>query len=367
MHILFTRFPLESRFGGAEVQTLNLMKGFIDRGLTVSFVGSCPTLLQEVLDRRLAMSSKKLEIGRPPVTKWLAISFALRGLRMQRRLKRTLKEMLAEHNSPINTIIMLSLTEKLLLTEWCCELGIKVLWVEHDRIGRWLTWNPWLPLLRRLSALATTVCVSNLSAALYQKLGWKGKIIAIPNGIDCAEFESEKIIDATSSIFRIGCCARLTQDKGIDVLIEALKNIPNIHLTIVGTGREEKTIQALLKKTLGTANTELRTSVVDMIEFYNSIDLFVLPSSDHDPFGLVVAEAMAAGVPTICTSACGIASHLSPDEGMVVAAGDSEELQTAILRMRDPLLRSAFSERGRNAAQKKFSFERMVNDYAKLL
>src|SRR5262245_15941040 len=73
MHILFTRFPLESRMGGAEVQTLVLMKGLRDRGHDVMFLGSCHVLLEET--GKLRIENKKLKIGPPPVTKWHVVNF----------------------------------------------------------------------------------------------------------------------------------------------------------------------------------------------------------------------------------------------------------------------------------------------------
>src|SRR3990167_4898038 len=84
MYTLFTRFPLESHFGGAEVQTLSLMKGLRERGHEVSFLGSCPILFEE--STKSQIPSTKLEIGPPPVTKWDAISFLWRQKQMQQLL-----------------------------------------------------------------------------------------------------------------------------------------------------------------------------------------------------------------------------------------------------------------------------------------
>jgi len=362
VHILFTRFPLESRFGGAEVQTLSLMKGLSERGYEVSFLGSCATLLEKT--RELKIKNQELQIGTPPVTKWGAISFLWRKRIMQKDLIHKI-----ESSGKWDAVFMLSLTEKLLLTKWCADQGIKVIWVEHDRIGRWLTKNPWLLRLRTLSKSATTVVVSALSIDLYRSLGWKGKIVAIPNGIDLARLaeraaSSEQRADG---VFRIGCIARLTRDKGVDVLINAVKDLPNIHLTIIGSGREESNIRSLLKKNLQPAAYDLKVSHPDITAFYRSIDLLVLPSREHDPFGLVVAEAMAAEVPIICTDVCGIAAYLSSEDGIVVRSGKTEDVRAAIVRMQDPVLRTQYAEHGKNTAREKFSAENMVDEYARFL
>ena len=98
MHVLFTRFPLESRFGGAEVQTLNVMKGLLERGHEVRFVGSCPTLLQAIGNKRREVVVKKLDIGPPPVTKWGVISFVWRKGEMKKKLISALEQELTRPN-----------------------------------------------------------------------------------------------------------------------------------------------------------------------------------------------------------------------------------------------------------------------------
>jgi len=85
MKILFTRFPLESRFGGAEVQTLALMKGLKERGHEVAFMGSCSTLLKKVAGCKLQIF--ELDIGIPPVSKVAAFTFLWRKLSMGKKIR----------------------------------------------------------------------------------------------------------------------------------------------------------------------------------------------------------------------------------------------------------------------------------------
>jgi len=367
MNILFTRFPLESRFGGAEVQTIALMRGLRSRGHRVAFLGSCPTLLQEC--RKLAVPAAELEIGPPPVTPWTAVSFLWRQFSMRAKLKRALKEI-----GPLDAICMLSLSEKLLLTPIAKDEKIRVFWIEHDRVGRWLTMNPWLSKLRRLSHLATTIVVSELSSMIYLRLGWDDKrLIAIPNGVARPTSCSKK---TTNGTFRIGCIARLSRDKGVDLLIEAVRNIPSVSLTIVGTGREEQRLRSLIESpnspTAQQPNSpaiSLLAHLPDLSAFFSSIDLLVLPSRVHDPFGLVAAEAIMAGIPVIVTDACGIASYLKDkSDAYIVQAGSLSALRTAIEELRhDPEKRRALAEAGKRTAEELFSVDRMVDHYTRLL
>jgi len=364
--ILFTRFPLESAPGGAESQTLTLMEGFLAHGHAVAFLGSCPVLLKECKERGIPCA--ELEIGPPPVTKWGAVSFLWRRARMRRALEALFREF-----RDIDAVFMLSLSEKLLLTPLLtgeCIYNvytrpIPVFWMEHDRVGRWLTQNPWLPALRRLSNHATTVVVSGLSKKMYVDLGWDPlKVVTIPNGVPAPSPTPQK---KHSETLRIGCVARLTPDKGVDLLVEAVEHVPHAHLTIVGKGRGSKRIDRMLSP-LGSRVVR-KEWVEDLSGFYADIDLFVLPSREHDPFGLVVAEAMLRGVPVLVTNVCGIAEYLTSGmDGIVVPAGESRAIEKEILKcLSFPKKLKGMGELGRRTAQNLFTAERMVDTYEKLL
>ncbi len=363
MRILFTRFPLESALGGAEIQTLSLMEGLRKAGHDVSFLGSCPTLLSEC--RKRDMTVTELHIGPPPVTKWGAVSFLWRKRRMRSLIQSEIIRLTNHH--PSMTLVMLSLSEKLLVTDWAAKRGSKVLWVEHDRIGRWLTRNPWLPRLRRLATFATTVCVSELSRQMYLALGWpKKNTVTIVNGIDLTRFTPGP--EKKNAVPRVGCIARLSQEKGVDVLLEAVAPLLGVITTVVGTGPHEERLRGQIAR-LRCRDRIALIPKTDIPAFYRSIDIFVLPSSDHDPFGLVAAEAMASGVATVVTDACGIAGELHGGvDAVIVKAGDVRSLKTVIGELADdPLQRHRIAEAGLKTARERFSLERMIKDYLGVL
>ncbi|MDD5623824.1 MAG: glycosyltransferase family 4 protein [Candidatus Peribacteraceae bacterium] len=365
MRILFTRFPLESRYGGAEVQTLSLMQGLRSRGHAVAFLGSCPTLLD--LCRKEGLPAAELSIGVPPVTKWGVALFFLRKKQMERKLAAALAEL-----SDLKAICMLSLSEKLLLTPLARAHGIRILWIEHDGVGRWLTKNPWLPRLRELSQDVTTVVVSDLSRDLYLALGWDpAHVVSIPNGID-----AERLVPTPYALsptpqrtnLRLGCIARLTEDKGVDVLIDAVSDLPEVTLTIVGRGREEGYLHKIVFERRLSDRVSFVQDIPDIGTFYRSLDLFVLPSRTHDPFGLAAAEAMLLGIPAIVTDACGIARHVAAGkEALVVRADDAGALRDAIRSLFPREQRLALGHAGKCAALEKFTLERMTNAYEALL
>ena len=361
MRILFTRFPLESAYGGAEVQTLSLMRGLKERGHEVSFLGSCPVLSEESAKNQIP--STKLDIGPPPVTKWGVVSFLWR----QHKIKKQFTQALQATNYKLQAVVMLSMSEKLLLTLIARKQGIAVYWLEHDRIGKWLTWNPWLPRMRKLSREVTTICVSALSKSLYVQLGWPAEnVVDIPNGIDTERFIKKERPLQKDGPLHLGCIARLTHDKGVDLLVRAIAETPNVKLTIIGTGRDESAIHALIRELHLEDRIAVQPSHPDLGDFYQTIDILVLPSREHDPFGLVAAEAMSLGTPVVVTDACGIAGYLG-SESFIVPANSSEALTEAIHKLRDPIIRTHLGEAALRTVQAQFSLPHMIDAYEKLL
>lgn len=368
VRIVFTRFPLESRYGGAEVQTMALMRGLRQRSHAVAFLGSCPTLLQ--LCGEEGILAAELMIGDPPVTEWKAASFLWRRVAMKRKLESALAEF-----GPLDALVMLSMTEKILLTPIAHERGIRVLWVEHDRVGRWLRWNPWLSSMRRASVGATVVTVSELSRKIYvEELNFPpAQIAVIGNGIDPAHLESDTTMDRPmGSSLHIGTVARLSHDKGVDLLIEAVADLPGVTLSILATGgkgKEEPRLRALADR---INRTEQRIRFLPPTTavggFYRSLDVFVLPSREHDPCPLAPMEALWTGTPVILTDVCGTAGYVRHgEEGIVVPAGSVAALHDALQTMQNPAQRRSFADRGRHAAHERFSLETMMNAYETLL
>ena len=362
MRLLFTRFPLESALGGAEVQTLSLMEGLRNKGHEVIFLGSCPVLLEET--GKLKMKNEKLKMGSPPVTKWGAVSFLWRKGGMRKKLESALEKI-----GNIDAILMLSLSEKILLTPIALKRGIKVIWIEHDRIGPWLTKNPWLPKLKKMSGQITTVSVSELSQKLYINLGFDpDHTIAIPDGVDPDRFGPAPGPRLQQKLLRIGCIARLTKDKGVDILIETIKDYPGASLRILGKGGEENALRALITKLNLNDRVAIENEVPDLGAFYHSLDLLILPSREHDPFGMVAAEAMMLGIPVIVTDACGIADYLtSGTDALVVEAGSTRALSEAIFTMSDHETRTRVAQAGKQTAEREFTLEKMVDRYEQLL
>lgn len=362
MKILFTRFPLESiPNGGAERQVMNLATGLAARGHAVAFAGSCTALSPAF--RAANLPTVDLAIGVPPVSKAGVIAFALK-----KKLARAALERMLDGFKKLDVIVMLSLTEKLLLTDIAAKRGIRVVWIEHDPVGRWLTKNPWLKLLKKHSAFATTVTVSPLSRVQYLEMDWDPKkTVAIPNGIDEAWFTKKRGTPTKHETLHLGCVARFAEEKGVDLLLRAVADTEHVTLDLVGDGPEEAT----LKKQAHRLGLDHRVRFLgrtdDVAHVYRVIDALVLPSRTIDPFGMVVAEAMAMGVPCLVTDACGIASCLEAARDVLVVERDNvRALVNGIKTLQDAEKRTSLAAAGAKAAAQQFSVSTMVDRYETL-
>ena len=129
--------------------------------------------------------------------------------------------------------------------------------------------------------------------------------------------------------FIVGNVGRLHPDKDQATLIRgfalALPNLPtDSQLVIMGKGRLEEDLKELSNE-LGIGDQVLFLGQVpDARRYFRAFDVFAL-SSDHEPFGMVLLEAMAAGVPLLAT-ACGGAKDVVEGVGILFPLGDAEHL-----------------------------------------
>ncbi len=120
--------------------------------------------------------------------------------------------------------------------------------------------------------------------------------------------EARQTLGLDAHAWIVGNVGRLHPDKDQATLLRgfaaALKYLPaNSQLAILGKGRLEQDLRALALE-LGIADRVLLLGQVpEARRYFRAFDVFAL-SSDHEPFGMVLLEAMAAGVPLLAT-ACG--------------------------------------------------------------
>ncbi|PIE58728.1 MAG: hypothetical protein CSA33_02180 [Desulfobulbus propionicus] len=173
---------------------------------------------------------------------------------------------------------------------------------------------------------------------------------------------------------RIGIAARLSPDKGVDILCELAPKLHDIaEIFLAGPVAPHFSTQ------LDTAATCKNLHVLGPIEhqvipeFYRFIDIFVLPSR-FEAFPITVLEAMASGCGVIATRVGGIPEMIGQEEqaGFLIEAGDSNNLLTLLHKFyQNPSLYQKRADMGRQRVMDTFSLEktatRALNLYEGLL
>lgn len=130
---------------------------------------------------------------------------------------------------------------------------------------------------------------------------------------------------------------RLSFKKGLDLLLEAVAPLTDVHVAIVGPDDGDGTYE-VLKRRASLPDLAGRVTLLPPFddqqprELYREADIFVLPSR-NESFGMASAEAAAAGVAIVVTEECGIAELLG-DAALVVPT-DVSAIRGAIERLRD--------------------------------
>lgn len=171
-----------------------------------------------------------------------------------------------------------------------------------------------------------------------------------------------KIEKAPGSPVTVLYTGRISPEKGVDVLLDAMAKLPdNILLEIAGTGTP-RTVEQLEQrcKSLGIAGrVKWLGHVDDVFSIMARADIGVVPSVWVEPFGLVVLEYMSMGVPVVASAAGGPLEIITTGvDGFLVAPGDATALAEAIASLAsDPQLRSTIGEAGYLCATECFGYE----------
>jgi glycosyltransferase involved in cell wall biosynthesis len=166
----------------------------------------------------------------------------------------------------------------------------------------------------------------------------------------------------------LGVVARLHPIKGHSDLFRALPALlrahPSLSVLLVGEGWLQPVLEKLAKELGITDHVIFAGYRQDMYALYGAMDILVHPSYE-DSVATPVMEAMAMGVPVVCTPK-GVALDLVRDgeTGLLVPPGDPERLATALGRLLDdPALRATISAQGPAVVGDRFSFATQARGY----
>lgn len=183
-----------------------------------------------------------------------------------------------------------------------------------------------------------------VSTALRDALGRFGidtrRVEVVPNMVAAPFFESVGLPQAPPALFTAGY---LIPRKRVDLLLRAVAIVrrarPSLVLRIGGDGPERPRLEALARE-LGLDANVTFLGLLERAAVKRELDrchVFAL-ASEFETFGVVVAEALAAGRPVVATDSLGVRDVVGTEDGELVASSEPEALAAALERQ---LARSA--------------------------
>lgn len=225
------------------------------------------------------------------------------------------------------------------------------------------------------------VCTVNSSSTLgvVQRISHRGRYEVIPMGVNIEQFnlknqnrDREKR-EKENVLLYIG---RLINLKGVNFLIEALPRVlaeyPATKLVLVGNGPERASL-IKLSSDLGVAEAVIFEDYIpheELPDRFHQADIFILPSIVDDQgctegLGVVLLEAMAAGVPVIGNRVGGIPDIIKDGETGLLARpkdpGDLAEKIICLLREKD--LRERLVKNGLDYVRENFSWDKLADSF----
>lgn len=166
----------------------------------------------------------------------------------------------------------------------------------------------------------------------------------------------------------VGIVARMVEDKGHEYLIRAIPNLqkqfPRIRALIVGDGRHRPVLEKLVKELKLQSQVVFTGNVTDVTQPLAAMDIFSLPATWREGFGLSIVEAMACHKPVIVSNIWSLNALIQDNEtGILIEPKQIDPLVEAITRLlKNPEESQAMGSRARKMVEKSFSIDRMARE-----
>jgi glycosyltransferase involved in cell wall biosynthesis len=208
--------------------------------------------------------------------------------------------------------------------------------------------SPFSLLMRNpLAALTTRTALRTADKRIAVSKALRGEMLAypqlrmpidvIPNVVDAGAFSAPRRKRDPGQPYCLLFVGEMeTRRKGIEYLLKALAILKerggDVLLTLVGEGRNRAEYESLASR-LGVADVCHFHGMAphgEIARFMSEADVFVLPSL-AETFGVVLVEAMSAGLPVVTTRCGGPEELVTPDLGVLIGPGDAEALAGGIM------------------------------------
>jgi glycosyltransferase involved in cell wall biosynthesis len=269
-----------------------------------------------------------------------------------------------------------------ILAVWAAPRSSKVLWHVHDYVSS----RPLMSRLMHFHASRCDIALANshsVARDLDSVCSGKLKIITVHNVVDLERFNPRgRVLDldalsdlppAADGTVRVGLVATMARWKGHEVFLRALSMLPKdlpvrgyvIGGPIYATRGSQYSLDELrsLSSELGLNGKVIFTGYIDdPAPAIRALDIVVHASTQPEPFGLAVAEAMACGRPVVASNAGGVSEIISENEtALGHAPGDAAALADSMARLAtDCGLRKKMGGKGRRWAEQHFDRLRLT-------
>ncbi|MDR0563810.1 MAG: glycosyltransferase [Azoarcus sp.] len=243
-------------------------------------------------------------------------------------------------------------------------IGVHHTFGDYRRLGRRLFASAFKKRLRLLGV--SDAIQQDIRAALP---AWPASRIAtLYNRIDVDAVQSRLISRETARAalglpldsWVVGNVGRLHPDKDQATLIRAFAlarpSLPSQSvLAIMGSGRLENALKALANELGVIDGIRFLGQVEEGRRYFKAFDVFAL-SSDREPFGMVLLEALAAHLPVVCSD-CGGGREVVAEIGDLFPFGNAEALAQCLIRLAGRKMPADYPERVQRHLREKFSDE----------
>ncbi len=205
-----------------------------------------------------------------------------------------------------------------------------------------------------------TIFISEYQLSTYRRfLGRRTPVRVIYPGVPDAFFKRRATLDNC----RVLTVCRLAPEKNLRFTLRVMAEVQkrmDVEYMIVGDGPERERLEVYARR-LGVEVTFLgRVRREVLPDVYSKADLFLLLSKT-ETFGLVLAEAMACGLPVVALKKGAVPEVVG--DGGILCEGRVSEVADAVIRvLKDKALRQTLSERAKRRALR-FTFERFIEDH----
>jgi phosphatidylinositol alpha-mannosyltransferase len=206
--------------------------------------------------------------------------------------------------------------------------------------------------------ISARIAVSEAArTTLVEHLG--GDAVLIPNGVNVRRYEkADPLPGWPGPGGALGFLGRMDEArKGLAVLLAAFGILgpqrPGLRLLIAGPGDAEEAMEKVPPALRDRVVLLGQVSEEDKVRVYHSVDVFCAPNTGGESFGIVLAEAMAAGAPIVASDLDAFRMVLRGGEaGELFATGDPDALAEAAARLLDdPARRAELSAAARRAVR----------------